>query len=576
MGKDDHVKPLECITDLLKVEQVVGENATQTSVIRDITLPGRVRKITEVDTTLRDVRGRVIENKVVVEGIVHKQIFYVDDDTGQLKEFTVPDERFVQFVDVPGALPGMNVQIHSRVEFVGHDFIREICFGHKKPHKDKNGHHDKDDDNEYDNIGKDHDEHHDKNHHGKDHDEHHDKNHHGKDCHKGHHYDKVESLYRQTVILEIFAKVTESIQLNVVVDVVGIDENRILTELLKVESVIGEGASQVAVIADIRFKRPARKIKNIDTEIRNLVSRVIEGKVVVEGVLHKQIFFVGLDNDIVFEVSVDEKFTHFVDIPGAFPGANVQVYPRVEFVNVQIDAYDPAFGKQTAIIDIFVKVTETVQVDVVTDIKDVKVTKELLKVSQVVGEGVRQQTIVADLTAPAPARKIAGPPDTRFDNIVTRVIENKVVIEGDLVKQVYFVREGDFPEVLEFEVREHFTSFIDIPGALPGQVVQVYPRVEFTDFEIDPYDRTQIRQTSVIEIFVKVTEFVQIEVVTDCDVKPVPAVTVYVVQKGDTLFKIAIRFNTTVAAILAANPEIKDPNLIFPGQKILIPAPPKG
>jgi len=560
MGKDDQVRPLECITELLKVEQVVGENATQTSVIRDVALPGRVRKITEVDTTLRDVRGRVIENKVVVEGIVHKQIFYVDDDTGQLKEYTVPDERFVQFVDVPGALPGMNVQIHSRVEFVGHDFIREICFDHKKHHDDEHDH------------GKDHDNEYDEHDHGKNHDKHD----YDKKCHKGHYYDKVESLYRQTVILEIFAKVTESIQLNVVVDVSGIDENRVLTELLKVESVVGEGASQVAITADIKFKRPARKIKNIDTEIRHLVSRVIEGKVVVEGVLHKQIFFVGLDNDIVFEVSVDEKFTHFVDIPGAFPGANVQVYPRVEFVNVQIDAYDPAFGKQTAIIDIFVKVTETVQVDVVTDIKDVKVTKELLKVSQVVGEGVRQQTIVANLTAPAPARKIAGPPDTRFENIVTKVIENKVVIEGDLVKQVYFVREGDFPEVLEFEVREHFTSFIDIPGALPGQVVQVYPRVEFTDFEIDPYDPRQIRQTSVIEIFVKVTEFVQIEVVIDCDVKPIPAVTVYVVQKSDTLFKIAIRFNTTVAAILAANPEIKDPNLIFPGQKILIPAPPKG
>ncbi|MDA8229026.1 MAG: DUF3794 domain-containing protein [Desulfitobacterium hafniense] len=87
MGKDDQVRPLECITELLKVEQVVGENATQSSVIRDVALPGRVRKITEVDTTLRNVRGRVIENKVVVEGIVHKQIFYVDDDTGQLKEY---------------------------------------------------------------------------------------------------------------------------------------------------------------------------------------------------------------------------------------------------------------------------------------------------------------------------------------------------------------------------------------------------------------------------------------------------------------------------------------------------------
>ena len=540
MGKDDHVVALECISELLKVEQVVGENASQTSVIREVTLPGRVRKITEVDATLRDVRGRVIENKVVVEGIVHKQIFYVDDDTGQLKEFTVDDERFVHFVDVPGAMPGMNVQVHGRIEFVGHDFIREVSAG-------KKGRADEGQDNEE--LGT-------------------------QDVDGSGHWkkpDRVDSLFRQTVILEIFAKVTESMQINVVVDAIGIDKDKVLTELLKVESVVGENASQVSVRAEIDFGRPARKIQRIESEVRNIVTRVIENKVVVEGVLHKQIFFVGADDDVIYEVSVDEPFTHFVDVPGAFPGANVQVHPRVEFVNVVIDNYDPTLGIQTAIIDIFVKVTETVQVDVVIDIRDMPVTKELLKVSQVVGEGARQHTIVANLTAPAPARKIAGPPDTRFENLNTRVIENKVVIEGDLVKQVFFVRDGDIPEVLEFEVSERFTVFVDIPGAMPGHVVQVYPRVEFTEFDIDPNDPTQIRQTTVIEVFVKVTEFVQLEVVVDCDVAPVPSVTIYVVQPGDTLFKIAQKFNVTVDDILAANPDIKDPNVIFPGQKIFIP-----
>lgn len=45
----------------------------------------------------------------------------------------------------------------------------------------------------------------------------------------------------------------------------------------------------------------------------------------------------------------------------------------------------------------------------------------------------------------------------------------------------------------------------------------------------------------------------------------------YVVQRGDTLFVIAQRFNTTVDAILAANPQITDPDVIFPGQIIIIP-----
>lgn len=45
----------------------------------------------------------------------------------------------------------------------------------------------------------------------------------------------------------------------------------------------------------------------------------------------------------------------------------------------------------------------------------------------------------------------------------------------------------------------------------------------------------------------------------------------YVVVRGDSLRKIADRYDTTVAAILALNTGIKNPNLIYVGQKIIVP-----
>jgi murein DD-endopeptidase MepM/ murein hydrolase activator NlpD len=45
---------------------------------------------------------------------------------------------------------------------------------------------------------------------------------------------------------------------------------------------------------------------------------------------------------------------------------------------------------------------------------------------------------------------------------------------------------------------------------------------------------------------------------------------VYIVQTGDTLTSIASRFNVTLDAMIAANPEI-NPNLLNPGQRIVIP-----
>ena len=51
-----------------------------------------------------------------------------------------------------------------------------------------------------------------------------------------------------------------------------------------------------------------------------------------------------------------------------------------------------------------------------------------------------------------------------------------------------------------------------------------------------------------------------------------PTAQEYTIQRGDTMRRIAGKFNTSVEAILAVNPDITDQNKIQAGQKILIPA----
>ena len=54
---------------------------------------------------------------------------------------------------------------------------------------------------------------------------------------------------------------------------------------------------------------------------------------------------------------------------------------------------------------------------------------------------------------------------------------------------------------------------------------------------------------------------------------PAPTSQVYVIKAGDTLLKVAKRFGLTLDELLAANPQIKDPNKIAEGQEIIIPLP---
>lgn len=52
--------------------------------------------------------------------------------------------------------------------------------------------------------------------------------------------------------------------------------------------------------------------------------------------------------------------------------------------------------------------------------------------------------------------------------------------------------------------------------------------------------------------------------------EPTPAHEVYVVKKGDTVYKIAKRYGTTMQAIILGN-NLRNPDLIYPGQILFIP-----
>ena len=50
------------------------------------------------------------------------------------------------------------------------------------------------------------------------------------------------------------------------------------------------------------------------------------------------------------------------------------------------------------------------------------------------------------------------------------------------------------------------------------------------------------------------------------------AATQYTVVKGDSLWKIAVRYEIGLSEIISANPQIKNPDLIYPGDVITVPS----
>lgn len=48
--------------------------------------------------------------------------------------------------------------------------------------------------------------------------------------------------------------------------------------------------------------------------------------------------------------------------------------------------------------------------------------------------------------------------------------------------------------------------------------------------------------------------------------------TTYKVASGDSMWKIAVKYQVGVSEIIGANPQVKNPNLIYPGQTLNIPS----
>jgi len=514
-------------TRRLMVESVVGDATKQVNVVRTITLPIfehnqiLAKKIESVDTEIRDVSHKIIDDKVIVEATLHKQIYYVECVTGDVQEFTVPDERVTEFVHIEGARPGMEARVSVNIEFCDIEPIKMA----------------------------------------------------GKDCFR---------QFQQTCILRIRVRIVEMVEVDVVTNVSGTGITPTF-QTITIDNVIGRGCQQHTItdsiidLDDLPEGQRAYKIKNVDAEIRNTETRILPNKVIVKGVLHKQIFYVITPVGEVKEISVDVPFNVFVEVPGARVGANVSTDIRIEYVDAKIINGNKI--KETVVLEICATVSESLTINVVTAVAGARVETRTLRVQSSVGRNCRQANILADIETPELARKVARV-DARLRNLTAEIIPDKVIVKGVLHKQIFYVAASN-DQLREVSVDEPFTEFVHVEGAQPGDTVDITGRIEYVNVEAADHPPTRRwRQTAVLEICANVSETTEITVVTAvfADVQPQPdcppgTTFDYVIQKGDTLSSIARANNTTVQAILAVNPQITNPNIIFVGRTIKIPCP---
>lgn len=152
---------------------------------------------------------------------------------------------------------------------------------------------------------------------------------------------------------------------------------------IKVPEVVGRNSSQVLIESVISFPElfPAVEVKDITKEVKSLLVHVCKNKVLINGVLHKNINYKTFEGEMkcgkldtffgdVRHVGVDIPFATYIDVPGAKPGDKYQV----EFAGVEdgceIDILEDPIPKCS--VKAYKKLREKVVVKV-----DIKVLREV-------------------------------------------------------------------------------------------------------------------------------------------------------------------------------------------------------
>lgn len=143
---------------------------------------------------------------------------------------------------------------------------------------------------------------------------------------------------------------------------------KLTTERIKVLKVIGESIGQVVVENTSEIN--AVKIDRIIASVRDVTDHIFTNKIVKQGTIHKQVFFVD-PNGIVREVNENVPFMLVVDIAGVErDNPLIDVENRV--LNIETDftltpatCHERGSLSQKIVAHILVKVSELVQLDVV-------------------------------------------------------------------------------------------------------------------------------------------------------------------------------------------------------------------
>lgn len=393
------------------------------------------------------------------------------------------------------------------------------------------------------------------------------------------------------VALVVTVRVCEDQEVRAAVDATVLPPERVrcVKEMVHVEHLAAEAMSRLKVemsLATPPEEPPVVEVLWAVPHLHHVLGRTGEGKAFVEGIVDVDVVF--LTGDPAAPVRgyswLDaHRFAGSFDLPGVRPGMMLMVDLEVEGVA----CFREAERCLTVVVEAKVRAHARHAMDLalVTDAvseggEQLDVVRKAVRFPHHLAEGHREATVGGVLSLPPTKPPLECVIWTGAVYIPDRVEmeDDRVLVEGDLSLKLLYQAAGPEATVhqVEFPRALRLSQVVEVPGSRPGMTAHAEVHVHAVDVRL--VDPETVQVDVVVHLHVVGLAVVQVEVVVEClVVAPCPPGTtlrMVVVQPGDTLWKLSRRYGVSLDAVIKANPQIPNPDLIYPGQRIRIPCAP--
>ncbi len=389
-------------------------------------------------------------------------------------------------------------------------------------------------------------------------------------------------------IVDVTVDCNKNLESDIIVGIDELNNSQLKFGSININQFLGTLTDKIVLKDHILLRNGTPNISELlqtNLKVTNKDIKIINDRICVTGFLNFTWLYKGTSSESLIEVVEHEvPFENFFDFQDLSDDVHCELYLDIQDRFMSVSADDDGEDRRIsfeAVISLTVKLSKCVEKSMLTDVfilnKKSDLSYKSLSFDKLItrnkSQFVVKEVVSLDDNKPNILQVFEVTSKCVVDDMT--LLTNKVLLEGVVETNILYIAEDDNNPLCTFKCVTPFSQIVETKGALESMSISSSSFVEHTSFNLINDRDIDLRITLNLNVLVEnhevhdVIEAVAFSELNEEELNDISSVTIYIVQKGDTLWDISKKYNTTVDDILSVN-DIDDPSKIKPLDKLVI------